>query len=102
MALIGSDAAGVSAVADALDDPGRVSSIHGDLVLVRGDEVRSYESGQVYYVGTLPWWTRAWFHLSRYPLLLTVAALVVALTFAVWIYALLQRRAARRLGGQGR
>ena len=102
VALIGSDAAGVSAVADALDDPGRVSSIHGDLVLVRGDEVRSYESGQVYYVGTLPWWTRAWFHLSRYPLLLTVAALVVALTFAVWISALLQRRAARRLGGQGR
>jgi cellulose synthase operon protein B len=102
VALIGSDSAGVSAVTDALDDPARLSSMHGDLVLVRAGEVRSYESDQVYYVGTLSWWTLAWFHLSRHPLLLTVAALIIALTFAVWILASLQRRAARRLAGQAR
>jgi hypothetical protein len=102
VALIGSDAAGVAAVTDALEDSGRVSSMRGDLVLVRAGELRSYESDQVYYVGTLPWWTRIWFHLSHHPLLLTLAALAVALTVAVWIFSLLQRRAARRLDGQAR
>jgi hypothetical protein len=102
VALIGSDAAGVAAVTDALEDSGRVSSMRGDLVLVRAGELRSYESDQVYYVGTLPWWTRIWFHLSHHPLLLTLAALAVALTIAVWIFSLLQRRAARRLDGQAR
>ncbi|MFI4888960.1 MAG: cellulose biosynthesis cyclic di-GMP-binding regulatory protein BcsB [Steroidobacterales bacterium] len=102
VALIGSDAAGVAAVTDALDDSARVASIHGDLVLVRAGELRSYESGQVYYVGTLSWWTRVWFHLSHHPLLLTFAALAIALTIAVWVFSLLQRRAARRLDGQAR
>jgi hypothetical protein len=99
VALVGSDPAAVRAVSDALDDAGSVAAMRGELALVRGGTVRSYEGGHVYYVGTLPWWTRAWFHLSRHPLLLTLLALIVAVTVAVWIYAWLQRRATRRLDG---
>ncbi|MBS1169401.1 MAG: cellulose synthase [Burkholderiaceae bacterium] len=82
---------------DGLLDNAKVTSIRGDLTLLRGEQVESFRVNDVYYVGRLPWWSRAWFHLQNYPLLLTIAGIAVGLFIALALFAMLRARAARRL-----
>jgi len=97
VALAGTDVAAAQSLIAVLEDDGKVPLIRGDLTVVRGDTVQSYQSDAVYYVGSLSLWKRLWFHLSQHALLLTVVALAVVVLVALLLYGGLQRRVARRL-----
>lgn len=96
--LIGSDAEAQHALALALNAPGKVSLMRGDLALLRGDSLESFRINDIHYVGDLPWWRRVWFHLHNHPVLLALAGIVTGLFLSFVIYVALRLRARRRLG----
>ena len=85
-------------VLDALDDAGKVRAMSGSVVLVRADKVSSLLVGPTYTVGSIPWWTSVWYPISRYPLLVALLALIVAVLFAYLLWRALRGVTARRLG----
>lgn len=97
VALIGSDREAAESLVASLEDESTVASIRGDLAIVRGGSVQSYQGESVYYVGSLSWWPWLLFHVSRHPWLLTLTSLATAIAVALWIYGWLQRIVARRL-----
>ena len=100
VALAGTDEnAGRSLVAT-LEDDGKVAQVRGDLAIVRPGDVQSYQGDDIYYVGSLPFWKRLWFHIAQHPVLLTIIALALAILVAMWVYGWLQRRVARRLASE--
>lgn len=99
VAITATDPAAAGNVLDTLEDEGKVPYVRGDLAVMRGGEVRSYQGEPVYYVGDLSWWMRLWFHLSRYPMLLTTMGILAGVLLALWLYAMLRRAAASRLEG---
>jgi hypothetical protein len=102
VAFIATDDGAARALIDALEGADQVRRIGGDLAIVRGGVVQSYQGESVYYVGSLPSWRWLLFHLSRRPLLLAVVTLGVAILLALWIHGWLQRRAATRLSNPPR
>lgn len=101
VALAGSDDTAAQALLATLEDEGKVPLILGDLAVVRGDTVQSYQSASIYYVGSLSLWKRLWFHLSGHVVLLTFVALAIVVLVAMLLYGGLQRRVARRLAANG-
>lgn len=97
VALAGNDGDAARALLTALEDDGKVPLILGDLAIVRGETVQSFQGDSVYYVGSLSLWKRLWFHLSQHVVLFTVVALAVVVLAAMLLYGGLQRRVARRL-----
>jgi hypothetical protein len=97
VALIASDGAAADSLVASLEEERKVSSIRGDLAIVRGDSVQSYQGESVYYVGSLSWWQWLSFHVSLHWWLLTLASLATAIGVALWIYGWLQRLVALRL-----
>jgi cellulose synthase operon protein B len=100
VALAGTDAHAANALIDTLEDEGKVPQIRGALTIVRPGSVQSYQADALYYVGSLSWWQRLWFHLSQHPVLLTLVTLITAIVIALFLYGWLQRRVARRLENQ--
>ena len=97
VALIGTDDVAADSLVATLEDESKVPAIRGDLAVVRGGGVQSYQGENVYYVGSLSWGQWLWFHVSRHPLLLTLISLAAAVAVALLIYGWLQRLVARRL-----
>ncbi|CAM2160765.1 MULTISPECIES: cellulose biosynthesis cyclic di-GMP-binding regulatory protein BcsB [Paraburkholderia] len=98
VALSSTSSAQLGDVLDALDDSGKVAAIHGDLTVVRQNEVEGLRVGERYFVGDLPWYARAWVHISRYPSLMAVAGILAGLIVALTVFWALGRMAARRTG----
>jgi len=92
-----SNAASQGALLDALMTPELLQRVQGSTAIVRGAQVNSVLTGESYYVGKLP--PMAWlqWNLSRSPLGLAGAAVLLALLGAAAAYASLQRVARRRL-----
>ncbi|BET10157.1 cellulose biosynthesis cyclic di-GMP-binding regulatory protein BcsB [Pandoraea sputorum] len=86
---------GLLSVVDAIDT--QANAIHGDLAVVNGASTASYRLGKTYFVGDVSWWTRIRYHLSSYPILVGLVALLAAFAIALKCFGWLQRRAARRL-----
>jgi hypothetical protein len=101
VALAGSDDTAAQSLIATLEDDGKVSLIRGDLAVVRGDTVQSYQGDSIYYVGSLSLGKRLWFHLSQHVVLFTVVALGMVVLVALLLYGGLQRRVARRLADSG-
>jgi cellulose synthase operon protein B len=97
VALTASDATATTALLNTLEDDGKVAMIRGDLTIVRGSDVQSYQGDELYYVGSLSWWMWLWFYLSRHPILLTLLAIFMAVTVALLGYGWLQRRLQQRM-----
>jgi hypothetical protein len=97
VALLATDTDGAAALIGALGDESKVPLIRGGLTILRGGDLQSFKSTDLYYVGSLSWWQWLWFHLSQHALLLTLLCLGTAIIAALLIYGWLQRLAARRL-----
>lgn len=97
VALAGTDENAGGSLVAMLEDDGKVSQVRGDLAVVRAESVQSFRSDDTYYVGSLPWWKRLWYHISQHPILLTILMILFAIVVAMWAYGWLQRRVARRL-----
>jgi cellulose synthase operon protein B len=72
--------------------------MHGDLSLVRHNDVEGLRVGDRYFVGDLPWYARIWVHVSRYPSLMALAGILAGLIVALTVFWALGRMAARRTG----
>jgi hypothetical protein len=101
VALAGSDDDAMQGLLGALENGAKVPLILGNLAVVRGDTVQSYQGDSVYYVGSLSLGKRLWFHLSQHVVLFTLVALLVVVVSAMLLYGGLQRRVARRLAANG-
>lgn len=95
--IAGGDATSRLRLIDAMQDPVQLARFQGDLALLRGEAVESFQLGSTYHVGDLPWWRRLWFHLHNRALPLLGAALVAGLLAALAIHQWMRQRAARRL-----
>lgn len=81
-----------------LENPARVPQVRGDVAIVHDDAVESFQLGGTYYVGDPPFWTRIWFHVSRYPMLIAALAIIGGLLLAGLMFLFLGRVAAKRMG----
>ncbi|MDQ7968316.1 MAG: cellulose biosynthesis cyclic di-GMP-binding regulatory protein BcsB [Oxalicibacterium faecigallinarum] len=83
---------------NAIQDPGKMRSVRGDLALIGGAEVQSFRtSNDVYYVGHLPWWRWIWFYFNNHPFLVAVLGIFVAILVSLFAFRTLRGIAARRL-----
>ncbi|WP_455285930.1 cellulose biosynthesis cyclic di-GMP-binding regulatory protein BcsB [Cupriavidus necator] len=83
-------------VLDALESPGKVAQMRGDLTVIRQDQVDGLRLGQRYYVGDLPWYARIWVRASGFPGLMAIAGLLAGLVVALSLFWTLGKLAARR------
>ena len=95
--LAASDSDTMRTIAAALNDPGKVQTMRGDLSLLRGDAVESFRINPAYYVGDLPWWRRLWFALHAHPTLLALVGLLSGLFLSFVVFVGLRAMARRRL-----
>lgn len=98
VALMASQPDELRSALNAMEDAGQVNRINGDVVLIRGGTLESFHLGETYYIGQLPIWKLAWFHLSRYPMLVAAGGIIAGLALALLLFMFLSRIAARRLG----
>ncbi|MDB5969533.1 MAG: cellulose biosynthesis cyclic di-GMP-binding regulatory protein BcsB [Hydrocarboniphaga sp.] len=97
VAVVASSREHQSLVWKALGDPGVVALMHGDVVILRDGHVESYDSGNHYSLGHLPFWSGLWWLFSQHLPLLAGAAVLAALLAAFWLRWALRRVAERRL-----
>lgn len=87
----------VGSVLETLEDDGLVGKLRGDVAFVRGRDVSSFEVGDKYYVGHLPFWLALRFVLADYPALLVLLGILAGLLVALVVHWQLKSVAARRL-----
>ena len=97
VAVLATDTAQLPDMIQSLDDVDVIAGVQGALSLASGEGMTSFNVGQDYWVGELPWWVSLGYWFSRHPLLLALAGLLVALLVAGPIYAVLQRQQRKRL-----
>lgn len=95
----GATPGGVEAMAAAMRNPALVGRIQGDLALLHDNLVESFQAGDTYTVGSLPFWLWPQYFLAGRWELLLLTALGAALVLAPPIHWALRRRTARRLRG---
>ncbi|QFY42174.1 cellulose biosynthesis cyclic di-GMP-binding regulatory protein BcsB [Candidatus Methylospira mobilis] len=99
VALIGNGSEGARHAVDALEDPGSIRYIRGDVAIMRGKTVESFQVGANYFTGNIPFWIWTWFHISRHPFLLASMGIGSGLFIAFVCYWALRRIAQKRLQG---
>ena len=71
--------------------------IHGDLVVVGNENIRSYQVGATYGYGELSWYKRTLWCFSQHVFLLVSILLAGVLLGALLLYPIIKRRAVKRL-----
>ncbi|HWZ47962.1 MAG TPA: cellulose biosynthesis cyclic di-GMP-binding regulatory protein BcsB [Herbaspirillum sp.] len=98
VALAASDDASLGNVVEALQNPGQVSQMQGDLTVIRGENVQGQRIGPEYVVGDFPWYARIWMIAIQYPLALAMFGVLAGILVAIGVFLGLQALAARRRG----
>ena len=98
VALTATSDAQLNELIKALGDDAQIGRVRGDTVILRGQELNSFAGDTKYHVGTLSWWMKLWYHLSRYPLLMLLLAVAAGVLLAFGLYSYLRRAAEKRLG----
>jgi cellulose synthase (UDP-forming) len=76
----------------------QASDISGSISVLHGTQFQSFRIGSaVYYVGTVPWWTRLEMWLRQLPWLVAVVVILLAFLVAIWARQWLRVRARARL-----
>ncbi|WP_375713927.1 hypothetical protein [Photobacterium arenosum] len=73
----------------------------GSVVILRDQEVASYNVGQHYFVGQLPVLKLIWYHFSNHPVLVASLAVLLVVIVTVFLWRVLRKIAARRLARSG-
>lgn len=97
VALTATNAQAMGWIGQGLSERGKLEQLHGDLSLLRGDVIESFRINPVYYIGDLPWYKRAWFHLHSHPLWLALLGILAGLVVTLIAYGSLRAMARRRL-----
>ncbi|PTB90392.1 hypothetical protein C9927_00035 [Pseudidiomarina aestuarii] len=83
-------------VREAFNDSSQTDKFTGFLSILTPANVDSYDTIQPYYIGTLSWWKRFTYHLSQYPMLVTLMALLAVLILTLLIVRVMQGKAKQR------
>jgi len=97
VAILASDPVSLPDIVYGLADRKLNAQVQGDLSLVNGDGMVSYHVGAGYWSGSLPIWLRVGHWLSQRPLLMGVAAILIALFLSGPLYLLLKAQQRKRL-----
>ena len=74
------------------------SNVSGSVSVLHGSEFKSFRVGsEVYYVGSLPWWTQLRLWAAEYPWLIAVIVVILAFLLAIWTRQWLRSQARARL-----
>ena len=84
-------------VSQLLRSADRTMNVSGFMSLITPGNEQHLQSYDVYYVGELSFFKRMYFHLSRYPVLVSVLTLIALVTLVLVLYWLLSGLARRRL-----
>lgn len=102
VALLASDRASLPDMVEGLNDPKINASVQGDLSVLSGDGMASFQLGETYWVGSLPTWMKVAYWFSGRPLMMGLFTLLLAIALASPAYFYFRRHAARRLENAGR
>jgi hypothetical protein len=80
-----------------LRDKGAMHFVRGDVVILRNHQVESYEIGEHYYSGNIPFWMRLGLSLTRHPLITAMIGVTGGLLLSLFLYRAIQRRKRARL-----
>ena len=86
LALLAKNAQDYQLLNNALNDSAKRAGISGSLAIIRDSGIESLRSGDIYYVGHLPWYERLQYTLANHPVLLAVmaASSVMLLAWVLW------------------
>ncbi len=86
VALLAKNAQDYQLLNNALNDSAKRAGISGSLAIIRDSGIESLRSGDIYYVGHLPWHERLQYTLANHPVLLAVmaASSVMLLAWVLW------------------
>jgi hypothetical protein len=91
------DIRGVPDGLDTLEDSGIHKFIKGDMVILRNHGVESYQIGQPYYRGDIPFWVWIGFRMTQHPFLSGGLSLLAGALLAVMIFRTMRTRQRQRL-----
>jgi hypothetical protein len=100
VALLASNEGDYQLLRDVLNDSGKLDAVTGSVALIRNSGVSSWQVGEQYFVGHLPWWLLLWFQLSGHPLMLAAITAFGVLLSAVLLWRALRWAARRRLADE--
>ncbi|HEX4916893.1 MAG TPA: cellulose biosynthesis cyclic di-GMP-binding regulatory protein BcsB [Limnobacter sp.] len=98
--ITGTDQDSFERAVAAMSNYNDVAKIRGSVSLIRGDEIQSYNLGDTYISGSLPWWLTLRIVFSQYPALIAVSGALAGVLLAILAYGWLSGRASRRTRGQ--
>ncbi|HEX4880414.1 MAG TPA: cellulose biosynthesis cyclic di-GMP-binding regulatory protein BcsB [Limnobacter sp.] len=98
--ITGTDQDSFERAVAAMSNYGDVAKIRGSVSLIRGDEIQSYNLGDTYISGSLPWWLKLRIVFSQYPALIAVSGALAGVLLAILAYGWLSGRASRRARGR--
>lgn len=101
VAIMAASPQAFSLVDNAIIDSGKVEHMSGSVVILRDQEVASYNVGQHYFVGQLPVLKLIWYHFSNHPVLVASLAVLLVVIVTVFLWRVLRKIAARRLTRSG-
>lgn len=101
VAIMAASPQALSLVDNAIIDSGKVEHMSGSVVILRDQEVASYNVGQHYFVGQLPVLKLIWYHFSNHPVLVACLAVLLVVIVTVFLWRVLRKIAARRLARSG-
>ncbi|CAB0150155.1 Cyclic di-GMP-binding protein [Pseudidiomarina piscicola] len=81
---------------EALTSDALSNDMIGFLAVLTPARVTSYEAEHKYYVGNLSWSNRMMYHLAKYPILVTVLALLALLVLVIALYRLFSAAVSKR------
>lgn len=92
--------AGCSLLAQKLAQPGELQEVQGSTAIIRSSGTQSFDVGESYYAGSIPFYVRLWYALSTHSLILVGLALLCTIIAASGIFYFLSRLTQRKLGGR--
>jgi cellulose synthase operon protein B len=82
---------------EVLRDIGTLRFVRGDVVILRNKVVESYEIGEHYYAGDVPFWIYLGLALTHHPLITASLGVLGGILLALLLYNVIQRRKRTRL-----
>ncbi|MBO7172792.1 MAG: cellulose biosynthesis cyclic di-GMP-binding regulatory protein BcsB [Burkholderiaceae bacterium] len=92
VAMLSDGDSGSRMLNDTIRAPGLFTQMKGSVSIVREGVLNSFNVGETYHVGHLPWYQRVWFAMLERPLLLVLSAIICALLIGSAIYGMMRLR----------
>ncbi|STY28745.1 Cellulose synthase regulatory subunit [Legionella wadsworthii] len=97
IALLAEGPSGFDLLNNALTDQEKQTKINGSVSIFRNSGVNSLLVGDIYHIGYIPLWTQFWLVIQKYPISLSIAALLVAVIFTFILWRVIKEVRRRRL-----